>query len=216
MFGMTPATMHLVRENLFADGWPVEGSGVRRWSGPAAADYLRAYRRRAYRTERIPVLDRSLYQIEYHYGEGSCCAVHPVIHDTSRSFVLAYDDICLGQVGFDLTQADVGPHAVVSQIQGTRYVTEHNGRVTGAEGPAKSVSWQPALLNLLVAAAPLVGASRVVVRPHTSSRYRKIQNNWFGNAHRLYDGTAQSCGFTYDSEGRAWTMATAATAGGVP
>lgn len=211
---MTPAAVRLVEDGLFPHGVPAGGTGVIRCRGTEVTAHLEAYKRRAYRTDMVPRLDRTRYEIEYHYGEGSCCTLHPVIHDTPRSFVLAYQDVCLGFVGFDVEDADDSADeriARVSQIQGVRYVTAHSGRVTGAEGPAKSVSWQPALLNLVVAAGAALGVNVVVVNSHVRNKYPKIRRNWFGNAHLLYDGTAESCGFTCDVDREIWTKPTAVT-----
>lgn len=204
VFQLTDQQVRLVQESMFAEGVPAEARTVLRWMAPGAETYLQAYRRRDYKTELVPRLDRSLYALEYHCNEGSCCTRHPVIHDSPRSFMISYDDVALGLMGFDVRQDGPEPAVVVRQIQGTRYRTRHSDRDTGAEGPAKSVSWQPALLNLIVAFAPLAGASVVEVLTHRGNKYRKVANNFFGNAHRLYDGTAEACGFTYDAEREVW------------
>jgi hypothetical protein len=205
MFALTAQAVGLINGSMFAQRPGSGPSEVIEWRGPDTAAYLLAYRRRAHKTRVVPVLDRSLYTIEYHRGEGCTCSVHPVIHDTSMSFVLAYDDIAIGLVGFEYEQGDRGLLLEVCQIQGTRYRTRHSDRETGAEGPARSLTWQPALLNMVVAYAELVGATEVAVRSHSSNQYRAIEEDRLGNARRLYDGTAQDCGFDYDVERKSWT-----------
>ena len=206
MFTVTPTSVAFVRDWLTAGQFSVDGRGVKTLTGPSAAAYLSDYKRRPYRTERVPVIDRCRYELEFHYGERSCCTRHPVIHDTPQSFLIAYDDICIGLVGFDVVTCSSSAAIIVSQVQGSPYVRQHSGRLTGAEGPAKSVSWQPALLNLVVAAAPLFLVTEVIVLSHLQNKYPKVQKNWFGNADRLYDGTAEACGFAYDSTRQVWTM----------
>lgn len=208
MFTLTAEASHLAREAFFPHGLTSGMPPVVEWKEPGAEAYLAAYKRRPYRTEMVPVLDRSRYVLEYHHGERSCCTLHPVIHDTPMSFVLSYEDIAIGLVGFDVeAREDYARVLFVGQIQGTRYRTIHSGRDTGAEGPARSVSWQPALLNLVVAFAPLAGAAEVLVRPHSRSMYGKIRHNVRGNAERLYDGTARDCGFCYDARREVWARA---------
>ena len=203
-FTLSTGPAELVRDSMFGGGVPEEPRAVVEWGAPGAEAFLGAFKRRTYKSRLVPALDRSLYVIEYHQGEGSCCSIHPVIHDTSRSFLLSYDDIAIGLVGFEVEKSESGRTLTVKQIQGTRYRTRHSDRDTGAQAPAKSVSWQPALLTIVLAFAPLAGVDDVEVRSYTRNGYRKIQTDRFGNAHRMYDGTAQVCGFRYDAERESW------------
>lgn len=209
MFELTSDDVAFVRRSMFADGAPSSAVDFLRWEGDVVAGFLRPYRRRDYKTREFPTIDRALYAVEYHSGEGSTCTRQAVVHDGAVNFVLTYGEGFFGQVpigviGFDVSSDTRGSVVLVSQIQGAEYVRPHSGLPTGAEGPAKSLCWQPALLNLVVAFSAVAGAGEVGVVPHHRNRYERLRHNIRGNAHRLYDGTAESCGFRYDPNRELW------------
>lgn len=176
------------------------------WNLPPIEEYIYIYKRREYRKGGQPV-DYSKFLVQFHYHqekEGNCereVAVRfNLYHDSTRSLVLTYDECPLGIVGFDprVLRSSRRQALVVNQIQGMRY------KGSTVEGPARSVLWQPALLNLVVVFGSVFGAEEVDVIPYNKNKWSRVKYNENGNADRIYDGTASNCGFLYNKRRQLW------------
>ena len=205
MPALTRGEISYLRESLFPEPPPLDINVQLYWSVPQTEQYLRGYKRRDYGRNGAPRIDRYQYGIEFHSHEekwGTCKKFYNywLFHDAQRSFTLTYGGLPIGTIGFSLARPIARRYALtVNQIQGVKYK-----RTPSVEIPSRSISWPQALLNLVVVFAPAAGAKEVRVISHRKNKSTAVKNNKNGNAHRLYEGTAENCGFEYYEKRALW------------